>query len=170
MASTKRSKNDGARVVKDFPNYSVTKDGRVINNKTGKELTPANNKGYQIVSLYNGVKFKRKEKKVHRLVAEAFIPNPLGKPQINHKNGIKSDNRVENLEWVTPSENEIHKYYTLGFDITPYIKRTKVQCLETGEIYNSQVEAAGNKGVSQGSIAISIARKRPIRGFTWRKV
>lgn len=62
--------------------------------------------GYEVVSFYKHTKMQLK--KVHRLIAEAFVQNPDNKPFINHINGIKHDNRLDNLEWCTPKENMVH--------------------------------------------------------------
>lgn len=92
--------------------YSVSNQGRVKNNINGNILKAINTpKGYTKVNLHmdNGLRYSRL---IHRLVATAFIPNSENKPEVNHKNGIKHDNRVENLEWVTQEENLKHAYDT----------------------------------------------------------
>jgi DNA-binding XRE family transcriptional regulator len=95
-------------VILDATKYQISNKGRVKNNKE-EILTPQLVTGYPRVCLYEGTG-KKTCKLIHVLVAEAFIPNPQNKSQVNHINGIKTDNDVSNLEWVTPSENLIHAY------------------------------------------------------------
>lgn len=109
--------------LENYPGYSVSSAGRVRSNPrriwnghgyfVSKEKLLKPNplaKGYLQVDLK--VDKKRHPRQIHRLVAEAFIPNPNDYPQINHINGRKYDNRVENLEWCDNSMNQIHAYKT----------------------------------------------------------
>ena len=90
--------------IEGYSDYEVSTWGRVFSRRTGDFLVPQyNKKGYLRVDLRN--ENGRKHFKIHRLVAKAFIPNPDGKPQVNHIDGNKSNNSVTNLEWVTNKEN-----------------------------------------------------------------
>lgn len=99
----------------EVSNYGNIRSLRFINNVTNKEqihiLHPQKrNNGYMAIMLYKNGKFTNKL--VHRLVAEAFIPNPHGKKQINHIDGNKENNSIGNLEWCTQSENMTHAFKT----------------------------------------------------------
>lgn len=141
--------------------YMVSNCGRIKslgNNKTRKEkiLKPGrNNHGYLCVIISKDG--KRKTFKVHRLVARAFIPNPENKPEVNHKNEIKTDNYVWNLEWCT------HQYNN------EYSKGKKILCVETGTIYSSSVKAEIQTGVHQQSIlACCLCKRKTAGGYHWK--
>ena len=98
--------------IKDFPNYGVDEDGNIYSfgrmfhrryRGTVKLNSRPNNKGYLVVHLYN--EYGMSDKLVHRIVAETFIPNIDNKPEVNHIDGNKNNNSVNNLEWVTHKEN-----------------------------------------------------------------
>lgn len=107
------------KIWKDIPSYNsmykISNEGDVMSfvlSKSGKILKQNDVKGYRRVVLCNGD--TQKQWAVHRLVALAFIENPENKPHINHKNGVRNDNRLENIEWCTISENAIHSFRVLG--------------------------------------------------------
>lgn len=95
------------KTIEEFPNYMISNFGNIIKTKSGNQLTKVmNDRGYnQIRFCINGKTYK---KKIHRLVANAFIPNPNKLPEINHKDGNKSNNTVSNLEWCTRKQNMEH--------------------------------------------------------------
>lgn len=93
--------------ITQLPDYQVSNLGNIRNKRFNKSKKTFKKKDGRIQVMLNN-KGKRYMRFVHRLVAEAFIPNPDNKPQVNHLNGNPSDNRIDNLEWCTPKENIFH--------------------------------------------------------------
>ena len=116
------------KTITEFENYKISENGRIFN-KEGLELKQNLNKeGYYEIGLWKNN--KRKTRRVHRLVGQAFLPNFYGKPEVDHKNRIRSDNRLINLKWATHRENMknlgIYKNNTSGHTNIFYRKNSKV--------------------------------------------
>lgn len=157
-------------IINDFSDYMIYENGNVYSNKRNKFLKPSLNRdnGYLRVCLSNEIKEKRCS--IHRLIAIHFIPNPENKPEINHINGIKTDNRIENLEWATSRENHLHAYRTGLSKISDLckkkvIEKNKSNCddkhylsikvinLKTGKIHNTIKSASIEHGITLSSLA-----------------
>ena len=170
------------KIIKGYNNiYRVSNLGRVQSkkNKNGKIITKTwrdlsiNKRGaYLFVVLYKDK--KRNQLSVHRLVAEAFIPNPEKKEQVNHKNGNKHDNRAMNLEWATQSENMRHSIHILHPDIIDKRKRKIVQLGKDGtiiKIWSSALDAANALNLTRANI-VSCCRNyknfKTAGGYHWQ--
>ena len=127
------------------PNYIVSDAGRCRRKGSDNDHSMRMKKGYLVTDLYEHG--KRKTERVHRLVAEAFVPNPDGKPEVNHKDGNRLNNRADNLEWCTKKENCRHAWDNglakpsrsmLGRKNPNGGRKGKpFKIIETGEVFNT---------------------------------
>lgn len=148
--------------------YSVSTDGEVRNDKNMKLLAQSSQEDYKFVNLTINGKIYRK--RVHRLVAETFIDNPENKPYVNHIDGIRYHNNVDNLEWVTPKENTQHAI-RIGLTTNGRAKPVNQYNLN-GDLmltFPSAQEAARQTGSSQAKITECCKRKRiTANDYQWR--
>lgn len=163
-------------------NYSISEGGEIRNDVTGRTKKPYTNKrnGYLYVDLYENNKSVKLP--VHRLIAEAFIPNPESKPCIDHKDGNRQNNAIENLRWATYSENN-SRFGTIGIrsdrvKVTHYAElRNKrggghIEWLNPDAVmyFDKISDAAAYFGCTQGNITPllksgEIGRRGKMRGY-----
>lgn len=164
------------RDIDGFPNYQVSNYGNVRNTKSNKLKKPGYAKdNYLKVDLYKDS--KRTTKKVHRLVADAFLPQDPQRPDINHKDGNRENNEVTNLERCTKSENMKHAYKTgLAKPHASYgmlgkknpnggRKKRPIRVIETGEIFKSQSECERELGLSSHINDCLRGRQKSCNGY-----
>lgn len=177
--------NEIWRPVKGYENlYEISNLGRVkslprlkTSGAAGRILTKErylkpciNEKGYYLVVLSKPNE-KKRSFNIHRLIMESFIPNPNNLPAINHINGIKTDNSLENLEWCTFGHNNRHAIAT-GLN-TGRGTKIKQICIQTGEvikIFKSAKDAEKETGASRSVISCVANKKRSYKtagGYRW---
>ncbi len=166
-------------VWKDIPHYEgrylISNQGRVFSLLTKKYLSvQQRDDGYLTIKLSNA-KGKRKHEYIHRLVALAFIDNPNNYPEVNHKNEIKTDNRVENLEWCDREYNINYgsRIERVSKKLTNYEQFSKeVQQLKDGQVlatYPSIKEAERVTGIYNSNIVkVCQGKRKTAGGYQWR--
>ena len=126
--------------IKRYPNYEISNEGRVRNKNTGHVLSPRTSNGYHTVNLFNG--YGASVKYVHRLVADAFYDGDHDGLDVNHLDGCKTNNHVDNLQWCTRSENLKHAY-EIGVKKPSGANPIRpIRVVETGKVYPTIRECA----------------------------
>ena len=143
--------------------YQVSTKGQIksLNVRKGRILKQHTQRGYLYVGLSK--QCKTKLYLVHRLVALAFIPNPLHLPEINHKDENKLNNNVDNLEWCDSK-------YNTNYGTRNKRKSKPIQCIETGMIYWGAREMERQLGIKHGNIARAIKNGSQAGGYHWQYV
>lgn len=164
------------------PNYYVSDIGTLIrwpHTMTAVDGVVYRRRRKQIKSYLDKLGYLRTDIRkthyfVHWLVATTFIPNPENKPTVNHKNGIKTDNRIVNLEWATYSENNFHAYRSLGKVAawkgkhSPLSKRVgKYNGKTLIESYPSARYASLKHSLYEAAVSCAIRRGNELVGFSW---
>jgi len=153
------------KVCKENKNYLVDDQGNIFNKDMYKMKQYDNGNGYLLVCLWNGKKHDRYY--VHRLVANNFLRRRKGYTQVNHKNGLKGDNRLENLEWISVKLNNIHALNTglrVHGEKCSFSKLTEIQVKEIRQRYVkgviTYVELSKIYGVCKQQIERIVNNKR----------
>lgn len=132
------------KTIPGFERYEASRNGEVRNKKTGHIMTPyVHEKGYAYVYLHPQTR-KPKNVKLHRLIALTFIPNPKNKFTVNHKDSDRLNNKAENLEWMTQTENIRHAIkkgtYNMVGENHPGAKLTSVKVLQIRELASKGIK------------------------------
>lgn len=157
--------------IQEASNYEVSTYGNIRNKITQKILKGRLTKsGYLQVSLKIDETNKFSNRYIHRLVAIYWIDNPENKREVNHKDGNKENNNINNLEWVTSSENQIHRH---SISINKTSNRRVGKFTRDGELvaqYNSIQEAADveNNGIRVSIDNVVHGKRKSLKGFVWK--